>query len=77
MSIVEDEDALTLAAAQPPRVRRRRLRAILLAVFTAQYTIVAVLVSLSVAGTLRYQVTPQIVEKFEAIATALKRLPGS
>lgn len=77
MSIVEDEDALTLAAAQPPKVRRRRLRTILLAVFTAQYTIVAILVSLSVAGTLRYQVTPQIVEKFEAIATALKRLPGS
>ena len=52
------------------------MRAILLAVFTAQYTIVAILVSLSVAGTLRYLVTPQIVEKFEAIAAALKRLPG-
>jgi len=38
-----------------------------------RYTIVAILVSLSVAGTLRYQVTPQIVEKFEAIAAALKR----
>ena len=35
-----------------------------------------ILVSLSVAGTLRYLVTPQIVEKFEAIAAALKRLPG-
>jgi hypothetical protein len=75
MSTVEAEDAAILAAA-PPKVRRR-LRAILLAVFTAQYTIVAILVSLSVAGTLRYQVTPQIVEKFEAIASALKRLPGS
>jgi hypothetical protein len=73
MTAVEDEGALTLAAAQPPRLRRRRLRAILLAVFTAQYTIVAILVSLSVAGTLRYFVTPQIVDKFEAIAAALKR----
>jgi hypothetical protein len=72
MSTVEGEDAGILAAAAPPKPRRR-LRAILLAVFTAQYTIVAILVSLSVAGTLRYQVTPQIVEKFEAIAAALKR----
>lgn len=76
MSTVEDEDALILAAARPPKIRRRRLRAILLAVFTAQYTIVAIVVSLSVAGTLRYLVTPQIVEKFEAIAAALKRWPG-
>ena len=68
MSTIEGEDAATLAAAPPPKVRRRRMRAILLAVFTAQYTIVA--------GTLRYLVTPQIVEKFEAIAAALKRLPG-
>ena len=77
MSTFEGEDAAILAVAAPPKVRRSRLRAILLAVFTAQYTIVAILVSLSVAGTLRYQVTPQIVEKFEAIASALKRLPGS
>ena len=78
MSTVEGEDAAILAAAAPPKVRRRRrLRAILLAVFTAQYTIVAILVSLSVAGILRYQVTPQIVEKFEAIAAALKRLDSS
>ena len=40
---------------------------------TAQYTIVAIVVSLSVAGTLRYLVTPQIVAKFEMIAAALKR----
>ena len=76
MSTVEGEDAAILAAAAPPKVRRRRMRAILLAVLTAQYTIVAILVSLSVAGILRYLVTPQIVEKFEAIAAALKRLPG-
>ena len=74
MSTVEGEDAATLLPLPPPpKVRRRRMRAILLAVFTAQYTIVAILVSLSVAGTLRYLVTPQIVEKFEAIAAALKR----
>ena len=77
MSTVAGEDAAILAAAPPPKVRRRRLRAILLAVVTAQCTIVAVLVSLLVAGTLRYLVTPQIVEKFEAITTTLKRLPGS
>jgi len=34
---------------------------------------VALLVGLSVAATLRYFVTPQIVAKFEAIATALRR----
>ena len=76
MSTIEGEDAATLAAAPTPKVRRRRMRTLLLAVFTAQYTIVAILVSLSVAGALHYQVTPQIVEKFEAIAAALKRLPG-
>ena len=75
MSTVEGEDALLLAAAKPPKVRRRRLRSILLALM-AQYTIVAMLVGLSVAGILRYVVTPQIVAKFEAIEAALKRLPA-
>jgi hypothetical protein len=42
----------------------------------AQYTIVAVVVGLSIAGILRYVVTPQIVAKFEAIEAALKRLPS-
>ncbi|MFG3597279.1 hypothetical protein [Bradyrhizobium sp. RDI18] len=73
MSTVEGEDAL-LAAAKPPKVRRRRLRAILLALMT-QYAIVAVVVGLSLAAMLRYLVTPQIVAKFEAIEAALKRLP--
>jgi hypothetical protein len=73
MSSVEGEDALILAVAKAPKTRWRRLRAILLAIFTAQYTIVAIAVSLSVAGTLRYLVTPQIVARFEAIAAALKR----
>ena len=73
MSSIEGEDGLIAVAASAPKVRRRRLRAILLAVFTAQYTIVAILVSLSVAGVLRYQVTPQIVEQFETIVATLKR----
>jgi hypothetical protein len=75
MSTVEGEDALLLATAKPPKVRRRRLRSILLALM-AQYTIVATIVCLSVAGILRYVVTPQIVAKFEAIEAALKRLPA-
>jgi hypothetical protein len=74
MSTVEGEDALLLAAVKPPKVRRRRLRSILLALI-AQYTIVSMIVGLAVAGILRYAVTPQIVAKFEAIETALKRLP--
>lgn len=73
MSTVEGEDAL-LAAAKPPKVRRRRLRAILLALVT-QYAIIATIVGLSLAAMLRYLVTPQIVAKFEAIEAALKRLP--
>jgi hypothetical protein len=75
MSAVEDEGAAILTVASAPKVRRRRLRSILLAL-TAQYTIVAMIVGLSVAGILRYVVTPQIVAKFEAIDAALKRSPG-
>ena len=75
MRTVEGDDALLLAAAKPPKVRRRRLRSILLAL-TTQYTIVAVVVGVSVAGILRYVVTPQIVARFEAIEAALKRLPS-
>ena len=75
MSTVEGEDALLLAATKSPKARRRRLRSIVLAL-TAQYTIVAVIVGLSLAGILRYAVTPQIVAKFEAIEAALKRLPA-
>jgi hypothetical protein len=76
MSTVEGDDALLLAAVKAPKVRRRRLRTILLAVLTTQYAIVAMIVGLSVAGILRYVVTPQIVAKFEAIEAALKRLPS-
>jgi len=75
MSTAEGEDATILAVASAPKVRRRRLRSILLALM-AQYTIVTMIVGLSVAGILRYVVTPQIVAKFEAIETALKRLPA-
>ena len=48
----------------------------MLLALTAQYTIVTMLVGLTVAGILRYVVTPQIVAKFEAIEAAFKRLPG-
>lgn len=75
MSTVEGEEAAILAVASAPKVRRRRLRSILLALM-AQYTIVSMIVGLSVAGILRYVVTPQIVAKFEAIEAALKRLPA-
>jgi hypothetical protein len=75
MRTVEGEDALLLAAAKPPKIRRRWLRSILLALAT-QYTIIAMIVGLSVAGILRYVVTPQIVAKFEAIEAALKHLPA-
>lgn len=72
MSTLEDDASIRIAA-KMPRSRPRPLRAIL-AVLTAQYTIVAIVVSLSVAGTLRYLVTPQIVAKFEMIAAALRRI---
>jgi hypothetical protein len=75
MSAVEGEDAAILAVAGTPKPRRRRLRSIVLALM-AQYTIVTMIVGLSVAGILRYVVTPQIVAKFEAIEAALKRLPA-
>lgn len=75
MSTVEGEDAGILNVASVPKVRRRRLRSILLGLMV-QYTIVTMIVGLSVAGILRYVVTPQIVAKFEAIEAAFKRLPG-
>ena len=74
MSATESEDAAILTAAGAPKPRR--LRAALVAVLTAQYTLVALAVGLTVAGILRYLVTPQIVAKFEAIEAALKRLPA-
>lgn len=73
MSTTDGEEAHLLANTRPPKVRRRRLLGILLATVTTQYVIVAIVVSLTVAGILRYQVTPQIVATFEAIEAALKR----
>jgi hypothetical protein len=73
MSTTDSEEAHLLAAATPPKVRRRRLLTLLLAPLTTQYVIVAIAVGLTVAGILRYQVTPQIVATFEAIEAALKR----
>jgi hypothetical protein len=70
MNIADDQDITTVLSA--PRKRRRWLRAVLL-IFTAQYTITAVMVGASVAATLRYLVTPQIVAQFEAISAALRR----
>jgi predicted secreted protein len=70
MNAGEDQHAPILTAARAP-ARPRYLRMILLAMF-AQYTIVSLVVGLSVAGTLRYFVTPQIVAKFEALNAALK-----
>lgn len=71
MSAVEEQHAPILNPAPPPQ-RPRYLRMILLAAF-AQYTIVSLVVGLSVAATLRYFVTPQIVAKFEALNAALGR----
>ena len=76
MSATEGEDAAIVAVGRAPKTRRRRLRAVFVAVFTAQYTLVAIAVSVTVAGTLRYLVTPQIVAKFEAIDAAMKRRPA-
>jgi hypothetical protein len=73
LSALEGEETLLLAAAQQPRSRWRRLLMVVLAVLAAQYTITSVIVGVSVAATLRYFVTPQIVAKFEALAVALKR----
>ena len=63
------EDAV-IAVARP---RRRPLRRILLALAT-QYVIIAAVVGVSVAATLHYLVTPQVVAQFEAIEDALKRV---
>lgn len=71
MSAADEQDIAFPTAASAPKRRRRFLRALLL-ILTAQYTITAVLVGASVAATLRYLVTPEIVARFEAISAALK-----
>jgi uncharacterized BrkB/YihY/UPF0761 family membrane protein len=54
-------------------VWRRVLRPLIL-ILTAQYTIV-LLIGLSVAGTVRALVLPQILSSFETIAAAMRRAP--
>jgi hypothetical protein len=75
MSTLEGEEPGEEFAVQsrPPRASWRRVGAIVLTVFVTQYTVTMLLVGLLVAGTLHYLVAPQIVARFEAIATALKR----
>lgn len=73
MSTLEAQETPLLAAERRPRRRLRRLLMVVLAVLAAQYTITSIIVGVSVAATLRYFVTPQIVAKFEALSIALKR----
>lgn len=69
-------DAAAVAATAPSPARpgplARTLR-LVLAVLTAQYTLIAIGTGLSVAATVKYVVTPQVVAKFEAVSAALKR----
>lgn len=74
MSTAESDDAL-LAVARPQKVRRHPLRRVLLTLVT-QYVIIASIVGATIAVTLHYVVTPQVVAQFEAIEAAFKRLPG-
>jgi hypothetical protein len=77
MSALEGEELteeLTVPApSRPPSASWRRVGATVLTVFVTQYTVTMLLVGLLVAGTLHYLVAPQIVARFEAIVTALRR----
>jgi uncharacterized membrane protein len=73
LSTLEAEPTPLLASGQKPRSRLRRIGIMLLTIFVTQYIITALVVGLSVAATLHYFVTPQIVATFEALAEALKR----
>jgi len=70
---IEGVEVTTFSGGTTRKAPRRRLRRLLLAAFTAQYTLIAIGVGLPLAATLHYIVTPQIVGKFQAVATALKR----
>ena len=72
-TIEQDDDPPPMIATPRARGRLRRIAGIVLMAFIAQYTIVALVVGLSVAATLRYLVTPQIVATFVALSDALKR----
>jgi hypothetical protein len=69
---IEPNDAPPPIALARPRRRLRRIGAMLLMAFVAQYVLIALLVGLSVAATLHYWVTPQIVATFEALNNALR-----
>ena len=67
------EELSVQAPSRPPRASWRRVGVIVLTIFVTQYTVTTLLVGLSVGATLHYLVAPQIVAKFDAIATALRR----
>jgi hypothetical protein len=67
----EAEDAAQAFADPTRRIWPRLLRIVLLVAFS-QYLIIALGVGLSLAATLRYYVTPQLLATFEAITKALK-----
>jgi hypothetical protein len=69
---IEPDDAPPPVASARPRRRWRRIGALVLMAFVAQYVLIALLVGLSLAATLHYWVTPQIVATFEALNTALR-----
>jgi hypothetical protein len=71
-TIEQDETPLPIATPRQ-RGRLRRIGGMVLMAFIAQYTLIALVVGLSVAATLRYLVTPQIVATFMALSDALKR----
>jgi len=73
MSIAETDTPTTAPTETLRRPWWRWLR-LLVIVLTAQYTLV-LLIGLSVVATVRSLLLPQILEHFEAIATALKRTP--
>jgi hypothetical protein len=73
MSITETETPTPI----PGKPRRRswwRWLRLLALILTAQYTLV-LLIGICAAATVRALLLPQILENFEAIATALKRTP--
>jgi hypothetical protein len=69
---IEPDVAPPPLASARPRRRLRRIGAMVLMAFIAQYVLIALLVGLSLAATLHYWVTPQIVATFEALNAALR-----
>jgi hypothetical protein len=73
VSTLEHDDAPPPIATPRPRSRLRRIGAMVLMALIAPYTLIALVAGLSVAATLRYLVTPQIVATFVALNDALQR----